>query len=371
MPAHDLNPQSAVTQEQETETLAQTPSDSLDGFSFIEVTPDATPKKINIARNLNQAIAALGKGQRDEARSKVNEVLDKDPDNADALALLEQMDVNPVIYFGSEYFEYKARAGDSMTRIADRFLKDHLKFYILSRYSGIDNPASLVRGQTVRIPAQYKPAPKVARKQPSPAPAIDPALKKAEALLNSQQYVEVINLLEPRVQNNGAGDKALALIEQAYAGEAARLATEGELKPAKLLYRKAARVAGDSSAYDARIAGLSDQIKARDLQRLASLHLKSGQLDIAMENIRESLELVPDSNVSKSLYQRIKAGQVNAYHARALELFNDDRFEEALALWDAALELDPTHLLSKTYQERCKAVLERNREIALSYSDDQ
>ena len=331
---------------------------------------DSKPVNINIGRTLNQAIALLGKGKKEQAREKLYQVLAKDPDNANAFAFLEQIDIDPNLYFGDQYFEYQARRGDSMTRIADRFLKDHLKFYILSRYSGIENPASLVRGQVVRIPIQYKPQ-VTAKVRNTNSSAENADIKRAQSLLAQGLFVDAIQYLETVKSNPGSGSRLTALLEKAYAREAERLEDSGELESAIMLYKKAAKTASDRTAYSAQIAHLSDQLKAIDLQRLASLHLKSGQLDIAMKNIQDSLELMPDSDVSKSLYQRIRANLVSEYHEQALELFNEDRFEPALALWQKALALDPTHLLSKTYHERCIVVLERQQDIALSYTDDQ
>ena len=330
-----------------------------------------TTRQINIARTINQAIAALGKGNRDLARTRLMQVLAADPDNASAKEFLEQIDTDPIVYFGPEYFEYTARRGDSMTRIADRFLKNHLKFYILTRYSGMENPASLVKGQVVRIPLQYKPA--IARQAPaqtnSKQEPVNDKLRIARAHLDQQHYVEAINILEA-LNTSDSTKTARKLLEAAYAGEAAKLERSGELKRAALLYKKAARLNPDENAYEARITSLSNQTTARDHQRLASLYLKSGQLDLAMENINASLELVPDSEAGRTLYQKIKADVVKQHHTRALELFQDDRFEEALTLWEKALMLDPTHLLSRSYHERCKTMLDRQQEFALTYTEE-
>lgn len=327
--------------------------------------------KVNIARTINQAIAALGKGDTQSAQNHLTQVLAADPDNASANNFLEQIKMDPIVYFGPEYFEYKAGRGDSMTRIADRFLKDHLKFYILTRYNGMDNPASLVKGQVVRIPLRYKPM--VARNNATPktkqAAPSNEELQLASTYIEQTRFVEAIQLLESLRIKTGLKDTG-SLLEAAYAGEAARLERAGELKRAALLYKKAAKLNPQETGYAARILALDGQTKARDHQRLASLYLKSGQLDLAMENINASLNLVPDSDAGKSLYQQIKAGTVNQYHTQAVALFNEDRFQEALVLWEQALSLDPTHLLSRSYHERCKTVLDRQQEFAISYTED-
>ena len=322
---------------------------------------------LHISKTINQAIADLGRGDTIAASKKLNAVLLKDPDNVNAMDFLAQIDMDPEVYFGEQYFEYTVRRGDSMTRIADRFIKDHLKFYILTRYSGMDNPAALAIGQKIRIPLQYKPVTVATRTLPSKTQSQE--IIKAQRYLEEQNYLDAIKLLEPIRERRT--EKALeAYLELAYAGEAQRLEQEGELKRANLLYAKAAKFAGTPDRYDERIALLSDQIKARDLQRLASLYMKSGQLALALKHINESLALVPRSEAGKLLYIQIKNKRVNQLHYDAMEQFNDEKFAQAAQLWNQLLALEPTHLLSKTYLERCRVILDQPQDIALSYTEE-
>jgi len=87
---------------------------------------------------------------------------------------------------GSASFAYTVQPGDTLAKIAQTYLGDRYRFYILAKYNSIANPSRLLGGQVIRIPGQ---APKpVAAAPPRPQettpphaePPTSPRRKEAE-----------------------------------------------------------------------------------------------------------------------------------------------------------------------------------------------
>lgn len=99
------------------------------------------------------AIDALLVGKVAIAKQELNVVLQREPENKVARSLLAQINTNPKRYFqGQEPFSYILQPGDTLSSIAQRFLDEPLKFYILARFNGISNPSSVAPGRTIRVP---------------------------------------------------------------------------------------------------------------------------------------------------------------------------------------------------------------------------
>lgn len=324
--------------------------------------PEKRAQRLSISKLLSQAITHLGAGETEEASIKLNQVLLLDPDNKNAKAFVEQMHADPKGVFGEEFFIYKAKRGDSMTRIANKFLRDHLKFYILSRYNGMSDPSSLVRGQKIKIPAQFRP------KQPTAyTPKTSPnnkLIKKAQALLADKKYIEAIDLLQ---DNNKilSSNKIKTLLSNAYFGKGEQLESQGHLKRALSFYKKSLNYANDPGI-KAHTQQLSAKIASENQLRLAKLFEKSGQLEAAYEKVNASLLLTPDSDDAKASKYRIQQALVDSYHQQALDFFNEQKLEDALATWNKALTIEPKHLLSKSYRQRCLDILSRQEELGLA-----
>ncbi|MCK7513606.1 MAG: LysM peptidoglycan-binding domain-containing protein [Desulfobacterales bacterium] len=79
------------------------------------------------------------------------------------------MTADPVATLGSESFNCTIRAGDTLSRIAGRFLGDIYQFHILARYNDIAFPKQVHVGQVIKVPG----------KAPPPSAAPEPAAKPA------------------------------------------------------------------------------------------------------------------------------------------------------------------------------------------------
>ena len=123
-------------------------------------------------RMVATAIEMLEAGNEDQATVELQRALQSDPGSKLAAHLQRQISGDPVALLGRESFVYRVAAGESLSRIAQRFLNDVHLFYALARYNDIKVPKQLAGGQLIRIPGKAPPPTAAA---PAPAPAAAPA----------------------------------------------------------------------------------------------------------------------------------------------------------------------------------------------------
>ncbi len=121
-----------------------------------------------VQRAMSAALDHLQAGQEDQAEAELTRILQSEPNNRLATSLLRQIKDDPVTSLGRESFAYRVQPGESLSRIAQRFLNDLHLFYILARYNNIKVPRNLAGGQMIRVPGK---APAAGAASSSPAPA--------------------------------------------------------------------------------------------------------------------------------------------------------------------------------------------------------
>ena len=151
-----------------------------------------------VQKAVGTAIELLEAGNEDQAAAELARVLQFDPNHRLAQSLMRQIREDPMAMLGRESFSYRVQPGESLSRIAQRFLNDVHLFYVLARYNDIKVPRQLGGGQTIRVPGKAPPPsasapapalpPRVAAPPtpapvpvPSPAPAPAPAPAPVEA----------------------------------------------------------------------------------------------------------------------------------------------------------------------------------------------
>lgn len=133
-----------------------------------------TIQKIGNAQQIGDVTAMLERGEAKEARERLRKMVRNDPADRASATLLASLSDDPVAALGSTSFAYRVQPGDKMTDLAQRFLGDRLKFYLLARYNGVAVPALLKPGMVLRIPGEEpkvapRPAPAVVDRKPDPA----------------------------------------------------------------------------------------------------------------------------------------------------------------------------------------------------------
>lgn len=143
--------------------------------------PPAPPNPAVAQRLIISAIELLESGSEDQASQELQRALQADPGSRLAQSLMRQITADPQVLLGREYFPYRVQPGESLSKIAGRFMGDVHLFYILARYNDIKVPKQLAGGQTIKVPGKAPPAGAAA---PGPAPA-PPATAKPAPLAAS------------------------------------------------------------------------------------------------------------------------------------------------------------------------------------------
>ncbi len=153
----------------------------------------------NAQRQATSAIDMLEAGQEEQALAELQRALQGDPNNRLAQSLLRQIQADPVAVLGRESFPYRVQPGESLSKIAQRFMGDLYQFYILARYNDIRVPRQVQAGQMIKVPgkapagaagAAGAAAPSlVTAPTPAPAAAAAPAVDPAKAERERQAKV--------------------------------------------------------------------------------------------------------------------------------------------------------------------------------------
>lgn len=123
----------------------------------------------DVQRSMTAALEALEGGKEDVAEIELRKILLHDPNHRQSLSLMRQIKEDPVALLGRESFVYRVQQGETLSRIAQRFMNDLQLFYALARYNGIKVPRALAGGQSIRVPGR---APLPGSASPSPAAAL-------------------------------------------------------------------------------------------------------------------------------------------------------------------------------------------------------
>lgn len=170
---------------------------------------------------VKQAMQLLNQGKAPEARAILIKVLKKQPGDAIARKLVEQIDTPPEQLLGSKSFVRTAGKGDSFSLLAERYLGDPLMAFALARYNGVSVPESLREGQKLRIPGE-EPVVRTAKTLPeSTQPATTPVAvtaNKPKAVPTKTANPAQASKLRARgleQLNRGAINSAVTLLAQA------------------------------------------------------------------------------------------------------------------------------------------------------------
>lgn len=101
--------------------------------------------------------------------------------------------------------------------------------------------------------------------------------------------------------------------------------------------------------------------KAQRLQEESTALLKQGQKDQALARLDEALVLNP--HVKPAGDPALRAQLLASYHERAVVLYRDQKLDQAIALWDRILAVDPGYERAVIYRARALELQGRLKQI--------
>ena len=210
-----------------------------------------------------EAVDQLQNGDEAAARSTLDRALALDAANDLARKLSDQIKADAQKELGNVFFRYTVQKDDSLSKLAQQYLGDRFRFYLLAKYNDIPNPSRLSAGQVIRLPGKG-PLPPVATPTPvpeAPVRAAEPAPKPRD---------EIAELLT----------------------KAAELEKSGNVEGAYLVYVDAVQHSpGHADATKRRDAARGKLVSAYD--REATQAFQRQNLDLAIAKWDKVLELDP------------------------------------------------------------------------------
>ena len=229
------------------------------------------------ARLALQAVDQLQGGDDIGARATLEQALRLDPNNDLAKNLQSQINADAQRELGSTFFRYTVQPGESLSRLAQQYMGDRFRFWILAKYNDIPNPSRLSAGQVIKIPGRQPAVPPPVAAEPAPPPAVrapEPEPPKADTQLAD-------------AMKRGAEQERSNNLEAAYA----------------TYVDVVARYPSNAEAVKKRDATKVSLIRALD--RDASQAFQRQNLDLAISKWDRILEL--DSNNRKARLERERA----------------------------------------------------------------
>ena len=331
----------------------------------VQVPEDET---ITDANRFSRAIRSLQEGKSESARRDLDILLASRPKHSMARDLIEQMDADPQAYLGADYSEYQVQSGDSLSRIAEQYLGDPLKFLILARYNGIDNPSVLKPGQRIRVPRKGPipaPAPPPPSSQPTQGTELSSAYVSAKDAYQAGNYDDAIALLEEEMKHTPQA-RSKQLLLHSYVAQSERLAADGQLLAGRTLLEKAVVLEPSDDDVSAKLAVLQDRIQAERLYEQGVAQAASEQFDRAYESFTQALTFRPDHALAKEQREKMRADVVDQYHRKAMSLYRQQELQEAIELWDKVLAIDSEHESAQLYRTRALELQQRLQELKIT-----
>jgi tetratricopeptide (TPR) repeat protein len=224
-----------------------------------------------------EAVDQLQNGDESAARTTLERAAQLDPGNDLARKLGDQIRADAQRELGPVYFRYTVQKDDTLSKLAQQFLGDRFRFYILAKYNDIANPSRVAAGQVIRIPGRAPPP--AAAALPPDALVVPPAPTAAPARAADADA-------KPR------DDVAEAL------KKVAELQSAGNLEAAYFAYTDLAQ-RYPASAEAAKRRDASRAALLRSLDREASTAFQRQNLDLAIAKWDRILEIDPDNRKAR------------------------------------------------------------------------
>lgn len=104
-----------------------------------------------------EAVDQLQNGDEAAARATLERAVALDPANDLARKLADQIRADAQKELGTVFFRYTVQKDDTLSKLAQQYLGDRYRFYVLAKYNDIANPSRLGVGAVIKIPGRAPP----------------------------------------------------------------------------------------------------------------------------------------------------------------------------------------------------------------------
>jgi len=101
-----------------------------------------------------EAVDQLQSGDEPAARATLDRAIALDATNELARKLQEQIRADAQKELGPVFFRYTVQRDDTLSKLAQQYLGDRFRFYLLAKYNDITNPSRLSAGQVIKLPGK-------------------------------------------------------------------------------------------------------------------------------------------------------------------------------------------------------------------------
>jgi len=272
----------------------------VNGNSTTTSVTTATQPETRPTLSFTAIVHELQLGRYSEGEQDLRQYLAQHPGDRSAQSMLRQLTADPKQSLGSRSRTYVVQTGDSYSTLAARYLGDPAAFLILARYNGSTNPSMLRTGETVRLPL------------------------------------------------SGSGTSLAAGAAAPRSGTTDPVASADDTLPSS----------GDSAP----VAELPTA-KAQRLQRESLSLLDQGQNDQALTRLGEALSIEPRLKPVGPQAAALREQLLASYHERAIVLYRDQQLDQAIALWNRILAINPNYEPAVIYRARALELKHRLKQI--------
>nr|WP_038056912.1 LysM domain-containing protein [Thioalkalivibrio sp. ALRh] len=279
-----------------------------------------------------QIIEALQEGDIERAAPALDRFLKGEPGHRVARSLRAQLDADPREELGSAYFTHTVEPGETLGQLARQYLGDANRFLILARYNDIERPSRLLAGQRLRIPQS------AAREVPA---------ANAEGL-------------EDQLTALGGQDD-----EEAYLRAIEADLEAGRYEEARDGVRQARAQAGNGLRGQ-RLDELERTVDGRYWERHGHAARDAGDPEAALAAYDRALEADSGRAKAREAREELREQRKDELHSAAIQRYRNQDLDEAIALWDKALELDPEFEAARGYRLRALELQRRLERLGRS-----
>ncbi len=289
---------------------------------------------LSAENRLRKVISQLELGEVAIARVELEAYLVEKPDSKVARDLLRQIDLPSHEYYPTESFNVRLTPGDSLSTLAQKYLGTYYQFYGLAKYNSIARPKDLKVGQIVSIPLTE--SARLAR-------------QNRAATGDSEEHPELLTMPQQgstTTLHNWATVKSL-VAQNNFQGAVNTI----EAMPKPPL--SAAELALAVQAYNgngAKLATANPKLASAQYLRAAKLYKTAGNSVEAYAAAQRSVQLDSSNAAASQLEQSMKSELADEYHKQASVAFRRQALDEAIALWDKVLAIDPNHQYAISYR---------------------